>query len=137
MINIGIYVRRKTCEATIKSDSGGTIERAEFRNDKRGIEVFAERVKKVHGDEGRLLVGRQLLGYAARHAGRARHRHRLGVRIKHRGHRQANVRGGRSDSEVLADLLRTGLVRESFVPEERYRNPGQESLCVNAPVVVF
>ena len=123
MINIGIYVHRKTCEATVKSDSGGTIERAEFRNDKKDIEAFAERVKKTHGD-AKAACSSDGSYWATLHDTLEE----CGIdTVLAYGSNietvdQANVRGGRSDSEVLADLLCIGLVRESFVPDERYRN---------------
>ena len=123
MINIGIYVHRKTCEATIKSDSGDTLERAEFKNDKNDIEAFAERVKKTHGDAKAVCSSDgsywTTLHDTLEDCG-------IDTALAHASNikaiDQAKTRGGRSDSEVLADLLRAGTVRESFVPDERHRN---------------
>ena len=122
MINIGIYVHRKTCAATIKSDSGDTVERAEFKNDKKDIEAFAERVKK-HGDAKAVCSSDgsywTTLHDTLEECG-------IDTILAHPSNIEtidrAKMRGGRSDSEVLADLLCADIVRESFVPDERYRN---------------
>lgn len=124
MINIGIDVHRKMCVATIKGDSRDILEQTEFANRKQDIEEFAEHVKKKYGADARAVCESTGNYWIILHD--TLEDHGIDTVLAHpsktKAIAQAKLKDDRVDSEVLADLLRTDMVYESFVPDKRYRD---------------
>ncbi|MCE2497681.1 MAG: IS110 family transposase [Nitrosopumilaceae archaeon] len=126
MINIGIDVHKVRCVATIKSGRGRKLEQLDFANDKDGINGFIGHVKEGYGRRG---PARAVCESTANYWIRLHdtlERHGIDTALAHPAKTKviahAKLRDDKLDSEMLADLLRSGMIYESFVPDKHYRD---------------
>ena len=126
MISIGIDVHKITCVATIKSGRGRKLEQTSFANDGHGMDQFITHVRKRYGRYGEIkAVCESTANYWIRLHDELERRGidtLLAHPAKTKRMAQANLKEDKIDSEILADLLRAGMVYESFVPDRHYRD---------------
>ena len=123
MINIGIDVHKKKCHATIKGDTREILEQTVFNNTLQGIRNFAGVVKDRYG--GARAVCESTANYWIMLHDTLEDEFGIDTLLAHPAKTkviaQAKLKNDKVDSEVLADLLRTDMVYESFVPNKKYR----------------
>ena len=123
MYYIGIDVHLKKCMATIKGNNRSIIKQMPFENTTEGISDFIRMVNRKY--QPALAVCEStgnywILSYDMLTA--------AGIEIKLANPKntkiiaQAKLKDDKVDSEVLADLLRSDMIAESFVPDNRYRD---------------
>lgn len=123
MISVGIDVHKKRCQACLKDEKGRLIEDLTIPNSTEG----AEQLGKVLEGYGEAKIALESTG-------------NLWVRIydtlsqssafkvilanpnKTRIIAEAKIKNDRMDARVLADLVRAGLVAESYVPSKEIRD---------------
>jgi transposase len=122
-INIGIDVHKKKCFATIKDDSRQILEQTSFENTTEQITRFANSIKS------RYHTIRAVCESTANYWIRLHDTLEecgidtiLAHPAKTRIIAQAKLKNDKLDSEVLADLLRSDMIYESFVPDTYYRD---------------
>lgn len=122
MINIGIDVHKKKCVATLKDSSRTILQQVTFDNDSDGIAGFVDSVKQRH-DTARAVCESTANYWIRLHD--TLEENGIDTILAHpaktRIIAQARLKNDKLDSEVLADLLRTDMVYESFVPDKQYR----------------
>ena len=125
MINIGISVGKKRCAAAIMGDAAGILGQTEFYNTPDGIGSFAKYVKDKYGGQAVRAVCAPTGNYwTVLHDTLEEHGiDTLLMRAtREDAAEQADLGDAGTDPSVLADLLRTGGVRESFVPDRYHRD---------------
>ena len=126
MINIGIDVHKITCVATIKDGRGRKLEQLDFANDRDGIRWFIGHVREEYGRRGPVrAVCESTANYWIR-LHDTLEEHGIDTALAHPAKTKviahAKLKDDKLDSEMLADLLRAGLIYESFVPDRYYRD---------------
>ena len=126
LINIGIDVHKKKCVATIKGQSRQILRQAAFDNDSKAMTRFIDDIKKEHGSNNNNAV-RAVCESTANYWIRLHdtlEENGIDAMLAHPAKTkiiaQARLKNDKLDSEVLADLLRTDMVYESFVPDKQY-----------------
>ncbi len=123
MYYIGIDVHLKKCVATIKGKERSVIHRVSFANNTKEISDFTQMVSKKYWPAKAVcestgnywVLPYDMLAEA-------------GIEIKMANPRntkviaQAKLKDDKIDSEVLADLLRSDMISESYVPSNYYRD---------------
>ena len=122
LVNIGIDVHKRTCVATIKGRSRKVLRQAAFENNK-AVTAFIEEVRDRYGDDARAVCESTANYWIRLHDTLEENGIDtvLAYPAKTRIIAQARLKNDKLDSEVLADLLRTDMVYESFVPQRQYR----------------
>ena len=126
MINIGIDVHKITCVATIKDGRGRKLEQLDFANDRDGINGFIGHVREEYGRRGPVrAVCESTANYWIR-LHDTLEQHGIDTALAHPAKTkviaQAKLKDDKLDSEMLADLLRSNMIYESFVPNKYYRD---------------
>lgn len=126
MINIGIDVHKIACVATIKNGRGRTLEQTSFNNDAEGISSFIRHVKAGYAKKGRIrAVCESTANYWIR-LHDTLEQHGIDTALAHPAKTkviaQAKLKDDKMDSAMLADLLRSGMIYESFVPDRHHRD---------------
>lgn len=122
MINIGIDVHKKKCVATLKDSSRRILQQITFDNDSYGITEFIDSIKQRYGNAR--AVCESTANYWIRLHDTLEENGIdtiLAHPAKTRIIAQAKLKNDKLDSEVLADLLRSDMICESFVPDKHYR----------------
>jgi transposase len=119
-INIGIDVHKKKCVATVKSDSRQILGQVTFDNNSQGMNEFICGIKqRYHNDIG--AVCESTANYWIR-LHDTLEENGIDTILAHpektRIIAQAKLKNDKLDSEVLADLLRSDMICESFVPDK-------------------
>lgn len=120
---IGIDVHLKFCVATIKGKGRRVIRRVRFNNDIQAINEFIGTVKGSYWPAKAVCESTgnywMLLYDTLSEA-------KIDVKLANPKNTkviaQAKLKDDKVDSEVLADLLRSDMISESFVPSKRYRD---------------
>ncbi len=124
MINIGIDVHKKRCVATVKQESREKLEQLDFENSESGIIEFIGHIKNLYGNDARAVCESTANYWIRLHD--TLEENGIDTVLAHPAKTkmiaQAKLKNDKLDSEVLADLLRTDMVFESFVPEKYYRD---------------
>lgn len=122
MINTGIDVHKKKCIATIKGDPSQILEQTSFDNNIEQITRFANHLK------ARYCNTRTVCESTANYWIRLHdtlEENGIDTILAHPAKTkiiaQAKLKNDKLDSEVLADLLRSDMIYESFVPDSHYR----------------
>lgn len=122
VINIGIDVHKRRCIATIKSDSRQILQQVTFDNNADGIARFIDTIKQRYADTR--AVCESTANYWIRLHDTLED-NGIDVILAHpaktRIIAQAKLKNDKLDSEMLADLLRSDMIYESFVPDKEYR----------------
>jgi len=123
MINVGIDVHKKRCQACLKDEKGKLIEELSIPNTTEGAEQLARMVttygeaKIVLESTGNLWI--RLYDTLNQHA--PTFKVVLANSNKTRIIAEAKIKNDRMDARVLADLVRADLVAESYVPTNDIR----------------
>jgi transposase len=124
MISIGIDVHKNRCVATIKQESKRKLEQSSFDNTTQGITNFILHVKKTYGNNIQAVCESTANYWIRLHD--TLEDNGIDTILAHpaktRIIAQARLKNDKLDSDVLADLLRSEMVYESFVPEKYYRD---------------
>ena len=124
MISIGIDVHKKKCVATIKRKSKKRLEQSSFDNTAQGIMDFIRHIKNTHGKNIRAVCESTGNYWIRLHD--TLEENGIDAILAHPAKTkiiaQAKLKNDKIDSEALADLLRSDMVYESFVPEKYYRD---------------
>jgi transposase len=122
LINIGIDVHKKKCVATLKGSSRHILQQITFDNDSDGITKFIDSIKQRH-DAARAVCESTANYWIRLHD--TLEENGIDTILAHPAKTkiiaQARLKNDKLDSEVLADLLRTDMVCESFVADKHYR----------------
>ncbi|HXG74109.1 MAG TPA: IS110 family transposase [Candidatus Nitrosotenuis sp.] len=122
MINIGIDVHKRKCVATLKGATKQILEQTSFDNTTEQITKFANDVQQRY-DSIRAVCESTANYWIRLHD--TLEEHGIDTILVHpaktRIIAQAKLKNDKLDSEVLADLLRSDMIYESFVPEKHYR----------------
>jgi transposase len=122
MVSVGVDIHKASGFAVVKDDGGRVVASFTFKNDKCGIGEFVERlqgfrdVRVAVESSGNFWVKL----YEALEA--------KGFRVvlsnpaRTKAIAEAKIRSDRLDASTLADLLRAGLVAESYVPPKHVRD---------------
>ena len=125
MINIGIDVHKKTCIVTVKDQTAKVLEQTEFSNTSYGIKKFAVQIKKRYTRRKIRAVCEATGNYWILLHDMLED-NKIDTKLAHpaktKAIAHAKLKDDKVDSEVLADLLRTDMVYESFVPDRYYRD---------------
>jgi len=125
MINVGIDVHKKRCVTAVQDGSGRTLERITFENSKDGITAFACRLRTAYKGEEIRAVCESTANYWIR-VHDILEEHGIDTALVHPAKvkiiAHARIKDDRVDAGVLADLLRAGMLPESFVPDRHYRD---------------
>jgi transposase len=122
MINVGIDVHKKHCQACLKDDRGRIIEELSFQRTQEGINDFHSLIQS-HGEAKIVLesTGNLWVPVYDQLAMNPTSRVILANPLKTRIIAEAKIKNDRMDSRVLADLVRADLVAASYVPPPRVR----------------
>lgn len=122
LIHIGIDVHKKICVATLKGTTRQILEQTTFENTAQNITKFANDIKQ------RYKKPRAVCESTGNYWIRLHdilEEHGIDTILAHPAKTkviaEARLKNDKLDSEVLADLLRSDMVCESFVPEKHYR----------------
>ncbi len=122
MINIGIDVHKKRCVATVKDESRRILEQTSFDNSVKEIRKFASEIKQKY-DSARAVCESTANYWIRLHD--TLEECGIDTILAHPAKTkiiaQARLKNDKLDSNILADLLRTDMVYESFVPDGHYR----------------
>ena len=126
MINIGIDVHKIACVVTIKNGRGRTLEQTSFDNNAGGISSFIRHVKARYARKGRIrAVCESTANYWIRLHDTLEH-NGIDTLLAHPAKTKviahAKLKDDKLDSAMLADLLRSGMIYESFVPDRHHRD---------------
>jgi transposase len=122
MINVGIDVHKRRCQACLKDERGRLIGEVSFPRDEEGIRSF-HRLLQNHG-EARIVLestGNLWVPIYDHLADDPANRVILANPRKTRIIAEAKIKNDRMDARVLADLVRADLVAESYVPSKEIR----------------
>jgi transposase len=123
MINVGIDVHKKRCQACLKDEKGKLVEELSIPNTTEGAEQLARMLttygeaKIVLESTGNLWI--RLYDTLNQHA--PTFKVILANPNKTRIIAEAKIKNDRMDARVLADLVRADLVAESYVPTKDIR----------------
>jgi len=124
MISIGIDVHKNRCVATIKQESRRKLEQSSFDNTTHGITSFILHIKRTYGKNVQAVCESTANYWIRLHD--ALEDNGIDTVLAHPAKTkiiaQAKLKNDKLDSDVLADLLRSDMVYESFVPEKYYRD---------------
>ena len=124
MISIGIDVHKNRCVATVKKDTRKKLEQSSFENTTHGITGFIKHVKKTYGKDMQAVCESTANYWIRLHD--TLEDNGIDTVLAHPAKTkiiaQAKLKNDKLDSDVLADLLRSDMVYESFVPEKYYRD---------------
>ena len=124
MLNIGIDVHMKRCVTTIKGETRKVLEQTDFANTRLGIKGFIRHVKGKYKGEMRAACEStgnywMMLHDMLEEAG-------IETALLHPTKTKviayAKLKDDKVDSEVIADLLRSDMIYESFVPDAYHRD---------------
>jgi len=125
MISIGIDVHKIKCVATIKKESRKKLEQTSFDNTTHGIMGFIKHIKKTYGDDDVQAVCESTANYWIRLHDTLED-NGIDTILAHPAKTkiiaQARLKNDKLDSSILADLLRSDMIYESFVPQKYYRD---------------
>jgi len=122
MINVGIDIHKKRCQACLKDEKGRMIGEVSFPRDHDGIASF-RRLLQNHGEAKIVLesTGNLWVPIYDQLTGDHANRVILANPRKTRIIAEAKIKNDRMDARVLADLVRADLVAESYVPNKQVR----------------
>jgi transposase len=122
MLNVGVDVHKRTCQACLKDERGSIIEELRFPNNQEGASRLATILRK-HGDAKVALESTGNLW--VRLYDRLDEEEGIDVILtnpkKTRMIAEAKIKNDRMDARVLADLVRADLVARSYVPPKEIR----------------
>ncbi|MEM3065400.1 MAG: transposase [Candidatus Nitrosotenuis sp.] len=122
IINIGIDVHKRKCVATLKDSSRQILQQVTFDNDSDGITEFIDSIKQRH-DDARAVCESTANYWIRLHD--TLEENGIDTILAHPAKTkiiaQAKLKNDKLDSEILADLLRSDMICESFVPDKHYR----------------
>lgn len=124
VISIGIDAGKNKCMATLKRDSRNILEQITFHNRTEGIMKLVEHVKNYGGEAAAVAVVESTGNYWIRIHDMLEENGintLLANPVETKAIAKARLKDDKIDSNILADLLRTDLVYESFVPDKEYR----------------
>ncbi len=120
---IGIDVHLKKCVATIKGKDRSIIYQTSFENNTKEISDFTQMVSKKYWPANAVCESTENYGVLPYDVFTD-----AGIKTKMANPRntkiiaQAKLKDDKVDSEVLADLLRSDMISESYVPSNYYRD---------------
>jgi len=123
MINVGIDVHKKRCQACLKDEKGKLIQELSIPNSTQGAEQLA-RLLESYGEAKIVLESTGNLWtriYDTLNQSRTAFKVVLANPNKTRIIAEAKIKNDRMDARVLADLVRADLVAESYVPTPEIR----------------
>ena len=122
MINVGIDIHKKRCQACLKDEKGRMIEELSFPRDEEGIGSF-RRLLQNHGEAKIVLesTGNLWIPIYDTLAQDPANRVILANPRKTKLIAEAKIKNDKLDARVLADLVRADLVAASYVPDEPIR----------------
>lgn len=122
MINVGIDVHKRRCQACLKDEKGHLIGEVSFPRDEEGIRSF-RRLLENHGEAKVVLesTGNLWVPIYDTLTDDPANRVILANPRKTRIIAEAKIKNDRMDARVLADLVRADLVAESYVPSKEIR----------------
>ena len=124
MIYMGLGVHKYKCVATIKGKSKKELEQQTFENTKEGISNFVGFVQGTYATKIK-VVCESTVNYWIRLYDILEDNGNdiiLAHPAKTKVIAQTKLKNDKIDSEILADLLRSDMISESFVPEKHYRD---------------
>lgn len=123
MINIGIDVHKRKCFATVKGSSREILQQVTFDNSSDDTMRFIKDVQQRYGTSIRAVCESTANYWIRLHD--ILEENGIDTVLAHpaktRIIAQAKLKNDKLDSEVLADLLRSDMIYESFVPDKDYR----------------
>lgn len=123
MINVGIDVHKKKCFATVKGSSREVLQQVIFGNNSAETLRFIGDIKERYDDQIRAVCESTANYWIRLHD--TLEDNGIDTILAHpaktRIIAQAKLKNDKLDSEVLADLLRSDMIYESFVPDKEYR----------------
>lgn len=124
LINIGIDVHKRKCVATIKGRSRQILQQITFDNGSEGITKFIDEVKHRYDNAARAVCESTANYWIRLHD--ILEENGIDTILAHPAKTkiiaQAKLKNDKLDSEVLADLLRSEMVCESFVQTNSTEN---------------
>jgi transposase len=122
MINVGIDIHKRRCQACLKDEKGRLIGEVSFARDHDGITSF-HRLLQNHGEAKIVLesTGNLWVPIYDTLTDDPANRVILANPRKTRIIAEAKIKNDRMDARVLADLVRADLVAESYVPSKEIR----------------
>jgi len=122
MINVGVDVHKRICQACLKDERGSIIEELRFPNNQEGASRLATVIKK-HGDARVALESTGNLWVKL--YDRLDEEDNIDVILtnpkKTRVIAEAKIKNDKLDARLLADLVRADLVARSYVPPKDIR----------------
>jgi len=122
LVSVGVDIHKASGFAVVKDDGGRVVESFTFRNDRCGIGEFVGRIAAFRD----VRVAVESSGNFWVRLYEALEERGISVVLsnpsKTRAIAEAKIRTDRLDASTLADLLRAGLVAESYVPPKRVRD---------------
>jgi transposase len=122
MINVGVDVHKRICQACLKDERGSIVEEFRFRNNHEGASRLAMIIKK-HGDAKVALESTGNLWVKL--YDRLDEEEGIDVILtnpkKTRMIAEAKIKTDKIDARILADLVRADLVARSYVPPKEIR----------------
>jgi hypothetical protein len=61
LINVGIDVGKRSCQAALKGDDGRVLDELRFENTNRGVQELLEHITVHNGERSRTRINRKLL----------------------------------------------------------------------------
>ena len=116
MINVGIDVGKRFCQAALKAEDGRLLDELRFENTRLGIQELLTHIR-VHGEARAVLESR---GNYWIHIHHTLEHHGVDTLLanpsKTKLIAEAKIKSDRLDARALATLLQGNLVFESYVP---------------------
>jgi transposase len=122
LINVGIDVGKRFCQAALKAEDGRLLDELRFENTSRGVQELLEHIT-VHGDEARAVVESTANYWIRIHDMLEEHGvdTLLANPLKTKLIAEAKIKSDKLDARTLATLLQGNLVFESYVPPKSGR----------------